>query len=153
MTINRELAFQRNLYTMAITWGKAAENPVKKMRFTWENNGRMCILTPEEEMELLAHCGQQLQPLAITALHTGFRASELFSLTWEDVDFRRRGITVQAAYAKNGESRSVPMNEVLTATLQTVRMNQQMARCFGRVQVSHTGHSARRLRTLYVRRA
>ena len=81
MTINRELAFLRNLYTMAITWGKAAENPVKEVRFARENNGRMCIFTPEEETELLAHCGPQLQPLAIIALQTRFRASELFSLT------------------------------------------------------------------------
>jgi site-specific recombinase XerD len=32
-------------------------------------------------------------------------------------------ITVKAAYAKNGESRSVPMNDVLTTTLQKIRMN------------------------------
>ena len=90
MTVNRELAFLRNLYTMAITWGKATDNPVKKVRFARENNGRMRILTPEEEAELLAHCGPQLRPLVMTALHTEFRASELLSLTWEAVDFRHR---------------------------------------------------------------
>ena len=47
----------------------------------------------------------------MTALHTGFHTSELLSLTWEDVDFRRRVITVRAVYVKNGKSRSVPMNE------------------------------------------
>ena len=31
-------------------------------------------------------------------------------------------ITVRTAYAKNGESRSVPMNNVLTETLRAVRM-------------------------------
>ena len=31
-------------------------------------------------------------------------------------------MTVRAAYAKNGESRSVPMNKVLTETLRAVRM-------------------------------
>ena len=56
---------------------------------------------------------------------------------------------MQAAYVKNGESRSVPMNEVLTATLQTVRMSASaMAQCFGPVRVSHTGHSAWRLHTV-----
>jgi hypothetical protein len=40
-TINRELAFLRNLYTMAMTWGKATENPVKKVRFARENNERI----------------------------------------------------------------------------------------------------------------
>ena len=60
----------------------------------------------------------------IAALHTGFRKSELLSLTWQDVDFGRRMTTVRAAYAKNGESRSVPMNEVLTDTLRAVKANQ-----------------------------
>src|SRR5712691_4549744 len=53
VTINRELAFQRNLYTMAITWGKATENPMKKVCFAREHNGCIYILTPEEEKELL----------------------------------------------------------------------------------------------------
>src|SRR5215467_6382817 len=54
VTINRELAFLRHLYTMAITWGKASENPVKKVRFAHENNGRIRILNPEEEWLLFA---------------------------------------------------------------------------------------------------
>ena len=123
VTINRELAFLRNVYSMAIAWGKASENPVKHVRFARENNGRMRILSPEEEQRLLACCGPQLRPLVLTALHTGFRKSELLSLTWDDVDFRRHAMTVQAAYSKNGESRSVPMNAVLTTTLRTIRIN------------------------------
>ena len=58
----------------------------------------------------------------MTALHTGFRKSALLSLTWDDVDRASQSITVQAAYAKNSESRSVPMNDVLTATLEGVRI-------------------------------
>ena len=123
VTINRELAFLRHLYTMAITWGKASENPVKKVRFARENNGRLRILSLEEEARLLANCRPQLWPLVITALHTGFRSAELLSLMWKDVDFRRNLITVQAAYAKNGENRSVPMNTVLTTMLTAVRMS------------------------------
>jgi integrase len=46
----------------------------------------------------------------------------LLSLTWGDIDFRRRVITVRAAYTKNGESRSIPMNDVLTTTLKAVKM-------------------------------
>jgi len=123
VTINRELAFLRHVYSMAITWGKATENPVKKVQFAREDNGRVRMLSPDEEAQLLAHCGPQLKPIILTALHTGFRASELLSLTWGDVDFRRRVVSARAAYAKNGESRSVPMNDVLTTTLHAVRMN------------------------------
>jgi len=81
------------------------------------------MLNADEEACLLAHCSLQLAPLMLTALHTGFRVSELLSLTWEDVSFRHQVITVRAAYAKNGESRSVPMNKILTTTLQAVRIS------------------------------
>jgi integrase len=122
VTVNREFTFLRHVYSMAITWGKATENPVKKVRFAREDNGRVRMLSLEEETRLLAHCGPQLKPLVIAALHTGFRTSELLSLTWADVDFDRHTLTVRAAYAKNGESRSVSMNKVLTEALRAVRM-------------------------------
>ena len=72
---------------------------------------------------MLTCCGSYLRPIVITALHTGFRKSELLSLTWVDVDFRRQTIAVRAAYAKNGEARSVPMTVVLTETLKASRIN------------------------------
>jgi integrase len=56
-------------------------------------------LTDEEAASLLACCGAHLTPLVMTALHTGFWASELLSLTWQDADFRRGVIMVQAGYA------------------------------------------------------
>jgi integrase len=72
---------------------------------------------------LLACCSPSLTPIVLTALHTGFRTSELLSLTWADVDFRRRAITVRAGYAKNGESRSVPMNNRLRTALKLARIS------------------------------
>jgi integrase len=57
----------------------------------------------------------------VTALHTGFRMSELLSLAWHDVDFHHRVIAVRAVYAKNGESRSMPMYSVLPETLRVMR--------------------------------
>jgi integrase len=148
VTINRELAFLRHLYTMAITWGKATDNPVKKVRFARENNGRIRMLSLEEEARLLEHCRPQLKPLVMTALHTGFRSAELLSLTWKEVDFRRQTITVQAGYAKNGESRSVPMNTVLTMTLKAVRMNTSEA---GSVFCNRQGTPYRSFRTTFER--
>ena len=123
VTINRELAFLRNLYTMAVTGGKATDNPVKKVRFSREDNGRIRMLSPDEEARLLAHCSSQVKPLVLAAMHAGFRASELLSLTWEDVSFHRHMITVRAAYVKNGERRSVPMNNILTETLKAIRID------------------------------
>jgi integrase len=43
------------------------------------------------------------------------------TLTWDAVDFRKRLITVRAAYAENGDSRSVPMNAVVKTLLEGLR--------------------------------
>ena len=58
----------------------------------------------------------------LTALHSGLRKSELLSLTWHDVALRRHVVTVQTAYAKNGDARGVPMNDILTTMLQAIKM-------------------------------
>jgi integrase len=148
VTINRELAFLRHLYTMAMTWGKATANPVKHVRFAREDNGRIRMLSPEEEARLLTQCSAHLKPLVLAALHTGFRASELQSLTWDDVNFPRQMITVRAAYAKNGESRSVPMNNILTEALRAIRI---IGHSEGVVFRSRKGTPYRSFRTAFER--
>jgi integrase len=89
---------------------------VKKIRFAREDNGRVRFLSAAEERRLLTHGSEPLRPIIITALNTGLRRSELLALTWDDVDFERGWMTVRAAYAKNGESRGVPINAMLTRT-------------------------------------
>src|SRR5262245_22004521 len=101
-----------------------------------EERGRarltFCQSIREEEANLLANCAPQLKPPVVTALHTGFRASELLSLTWQDVDFGRGVVTVRAGYAKNGEGRSVPLNETLTMVLKSAKVSETNAeRVFG----------------------
>ena len=54
--------------------------------------------------------------------------------------------TVRAAYAKNGESRSVPMNDALTVILKAIRMN---AVAEGWVFCSRTGTLSRSFRSAF----
>jgi integrase len=103
---------------------------VKQVKTFREDNGRIRFLTEEEETQLLPHCGANLKPLVITALHTGFRKSELLSLRSQNVNIRHRLIRVEAGYAKNREVRSVPMNEVLTQTLQDSTLSQSKGPVF-----------------------
>jgi integrase len=141
VTINRELAFLKNLFTQAIVWHKTTENPVKQVRLFKEDNARTRFLTEDEEARLLAHCNAQLKPLVITALHTGFRKSELLSLQWANIDFRHHLIKVEAAYTKTREARSVPMSETLTATLKQHKIHattEPTASVFGYRQMTKT---------------
>ena len=80
-------------------------------------------------MRLLAECGAHLRPVVIAAIHTGFRKSELLSLTWGNVDFRHQLVTVEAGYAKNGEARSIPMTSFLTEALKPIRIHGDPKTC------------------------
>lgn len=53
------------------------------------------VLTVEEQQEVLQHAkGRIHENLIRVALGTGMRAGELLGLTWEDIDFRKREISV-----------------------------------------------------------
>ena len=116
-TVNRELACLKNLFTMAVRWNRVSKNPVKQVKLFSENNGRQRWLTLDEEAELLKHCDHQLKTLVLLALDTGFRASELRSLSWQSIDFQHGNIAVASGYTKNGEPRNNPMTRRLEEAL------------------------------------
>ena len=68
---------------------------------------------PEREGDLLDH----LRPLVVMALNTGLRRGELLGLTWGNVNFSAKLLTVEAAAAKSGHTRRVPLNSEAIAIL------------------------------------
>lgn len=108
-SINRELAFLRRVFNVAIEDGLLDKNPVRPKMFAKENNQRVRFLSPEEEAELRKKIGETEWPMVAIALHTGLRRSEQFNLTWEHVDFGNRILTVPRS--RHGEARRVPMND------------------------------------------
>lgn len=54
---------------------------------------------------------QNLAALFRLALVTGLRKGALFGLRWQDCDFENRLITLQAKYAKNKKTSTIPMND------------------------------------------
>ena len=120
-SVNRDLAVLKHMFSMAIRWGLATENPVKLVKFFKLNNQRIRFLSLEEEDKLLAACDPELRRIVIAALHTGMRRGELFALQWNHVDFTNRLVTV--ADSKNREPRRIPMSSTLTALLEEIRIN------------------------------
>jgi len=114
-TINRELAFLRRVFNVAIEDGKADTNPVRPKMFTKENNQRVRFLSDEEEAALRKAIGETEWPLVAVAIHTGLRRAEQFNLRWENVDFSTGIITVPRS--KHGETRRVPMNDTVREIL------------------------------------
>ncbi len=80
-----------------------------------ENNQRVRYLTPDEESRLFKVLPEKYHISVLSALHTGMRKTEQFSLEWRDVDFVRGQIKVRVS--KSGNSRIIAMNKTLTEAL------------------------------------
>ncbi|MCP4651899.1 MAG: tyrosine-type recombinase/integrase [Candidatus Omnitrophica bacterium] len=114
-TVNRELACLKHMFTKAVAWNKAEDNPVKKVKLFKENNKRLRYLEQHEVDALLAVCNGYLKNIVVVALNTGMRRGEILGLKWADIDFRR-GI-IYLLETKNGHKREVPMNKSVKQAL------------------------------------
>jgi len=119
--VNRNLACLKCMFNRAIEWGKAKENPVKRIKMLKENNKRLRFLEKDECERLIKTCAQHIQPIVITALNTGMRKGEILSLKWENVDLNRDIIYVLDT--KNGEKREIPINRKLKEILAGIKQN------------------------------
>jgi len=115
-TINRELANLKKAFNLAMReWEWCHMNPVSRVSMEKENNKRDRWLTEDEASRLLGCCRPWLRDLVLFALHTGMRMGEILELTWRGVDFHRRTVTVFRS--KNGERRTIPVNETVLHVL------------------------------------
>jgi integrase len=104
-------------------------NPMNSVNFFKEEVDTFRFLSLDEIDLLLEHASDHLKPILILALNTGMRRGEILNLTWEQVDFDLRTITVR--HAKNKEFRKIPMNDELTKTLDKIKiMNNQKGYVF-----------------------
>lgn len=116
---NRELAVLKSLFNRCREWKLfEGENPVASVKLLKEPRQRLRFLEPAEEDRLLAECGEPLRTLILVGTNCGLRLkSEALTLRWADVDVARRTLTVAAAYAKSGTSRTVSLNSVVLRAL------------------------------------
>jgi integrase len=80
----------------------------------------------QSEIERLLDCAKEfyVYPLLVTALHTGMRKSELFNLTWNDIDFEQKTVAIQSKpdwHTKNYKPRVLQMTPVLYSVLKEHR--------------------------------
>ena len=109
---NRELSRLKALFNAAIRWGLfEGANPVAGVKPLEESEGRLRFLEYAEEAHLLKVAPPIVQDIIVLGVNTGIRISaEGLGLQWADVDFSRNLLRVSAAYAKNGQTRTIPLN-------------------------------------------
>jgi integrase len=118
VAVNRELAVLKSLFNRCRDDLRIYEGPTPRIKLLKETGGRLRFLDLTEETELLKAAGEPLRTIILVGIHTGLRIkSEVLTLRVADVDLTRSLLTVLAAYAKNGRSRTVPLNSTIRAAL------------------------------------
>ncbi len=113
-SVRLELALLSHLFNTAIReWGMSGIlNPVAQIRLPKKATNRDRRLLPGEEERILIACdeyGGDLPYVVRLALATGMRRGELASLTWDNIDLKKRTATLPET--KNGEKRIVPLSQ------------------------------------------
>lgn len=89
------------------------DSPSKQVKLPRIDNKRTRFLTHEEAnllLEDLSMRSQQLHDISLLSLHTGMRAGEIFSLTWNDVHTDQG--TIDILDAKGGDRTAFMTNKV-----------------------------------------
>jgi len=118
--VNYELAILKAFFNKAIRWGKATDNPVKRVDFLKVNDGRTRWLSMAEIEALLKACEashSDLKAIVMVALNTGMRKGEILALRWKHVDTANGLLHIETS--KNGQSRFVPMNDTVREAMQS----------------------------------
>jgi len=117
-TINRELACFKSLFNLAKQRNRFfSDNPVSRVKFLEENNQIERVLSPSEEVKLLANSAPHIKPIIITAVNTGLRKFEILSLKWENIALENNLITIEATNTKSKRLKRIPINSKLKSIL------------------------------------
>jgi integrase len=111
-TANRYTTALSHVFTIAVKqWEWLENNPATRLSKFKESRGRVRFLSDEERVRLLevtkASHSPFLHMIVVLALSTGARKSELLTMQWCDVDFKKRTIILHET--KNNERRILPM--------------------------------------------
>jgi integrase len=115
-TVNREFAYLKHVFNLAIRDERTERNPVAKLKMLREPSGRVRFLSDAEEKSLREILATDEDQERLTVLvQTGLRRTEFLDLPWRDVDLKNGVITIRRS--KNGETRHVPMTSEVRSIL------------------------------------
>lgn len=109
-TVNRYLAALSSCLSYGVkTLQWLEKNPAMQITKPAENKSRVRFLSDEERTRLLDACRPhaELYLAVVLSLTTGARQSEIMSMRYNQVDFKRKVITLHET--KNGERRALPL--------------------------------------------
>jgi integrase len=117
-TINKELGAIRRMFNLALEGAlkvKIGKNPIHGIKLVKVPRRKHRIYKDWEFQSLYGAAPNHFKPILLFAFMTGMWRSEITNLKWNNVDLEDRYIHV--VETKNGESRSIPINDALLDVL------------------------------------
>jgi integrase len=111
-TINRELAFLKRAFRLALTASPAKVRHVPAFPHLSENNARQGFLADADYEKLVAECAQTglwLRAMLAVGCSFGWRKGEVLGLRVKQVDLAAGTIRLEQGTTKNNEGRTVKM--------------------------------------------
>lgn len=121
-TINRYRAFIIRCFSLAHKMGWIDKCPyVARLR---EPKVRVRWIEKDTANELIKNLRLDwMKKIVSFALLTGMRKGEIFSLTWNNINLRRRVASITADNAKSGRGRAIPLNDDAISILMNIEKN------------------------------
>ena len=108
-TVNRELSILRTSFHNARKRTPPKVHITPYFPMVQETTVRKGFLTDQQYAAVRDALPEELKALFVTAYITGIRRGELLAITWPQVDFEARTITLQRGETKNNDARGVPI--------------------------------------------
>ncbi|MGI8469554.1 MAG: tyrosine-type recombinase/integrase [Pyrinomonadaceae bacterium] len=151
-TLNRDFAFLKTMLRRGKRFKRIENVPEFDINSAAENE-RERVMSFEEEKRILAACVDteiikvksragnsyemeidakrgHLKTVIILALDTAMRLNEIFSLSWQNVNFKEKTITVTAQNAKTQKARQIGMTDRVYAELKKLSANTKQEKVF-----------------------
>ena len=129
-SVNHFLKCLQKLFQCAVEWGHVDKNPVKGVPRLKVDDNKWSFLDFEETEKFMAAVPGRWEPVFLCAFRTGMRQGEILGLRWQDIDWKRRVITVRHSLSgekltppKSGRNRDIPISRDLFEMLLSLRNN------------------------------
>jgi integrase len=131
-TINRELAWLKHMFRLAVDAGKLMTRP--KIKLLVEDNARQGFFEHEQYESMLRHLPEDLRPVVRFAYITGWRVkSEVLTLEWRHVDLKAGEVRLEPGTTKNKEGRTFPFTIDLKALIDAQHAEHERLKKKGKV--------------------
>ena len=120
-TVNRELSALKRMLNLGAQQTPPLVDRVPHIPMLKENNVRTGFFEYNEFLALRDKCPEYLKGFITFAHSSGWRFTEITGLTWKQVDLEKRIVWLEVGTTKNGEARTLYLDDELVKVLERQR--------------------------------